>query len=1034
MYSQTIKVSLFLALLVSVTLISSSNFAYADHNPGHLTVNDPNFVISSNVQWDSITIQPSGILTITPNGILTAGSAPADGDAAILILPGGQLIIEADFSVEPRQNGQVISWGLFHLGTIIIDGTFNEFEATVVQGPGVILERCGIHESHTPLYQGLAPQPHPDGCTVNTTEQNNWTLEDDVLGVDYTVEDGHELIITGDTIIRGTLDNKGTIRNLSHVLFEGGTIQSIGSTKIIHICQEFEDGSTGISGFFGSGAYPTSPPVVSFTTCALPTAIDDGSDVIPFASTNADVILTSDSSINVMLGSDNDFDADFDPTSGTYDPTIVDFLPELTTSAETSSTKGGIVGMNSAGTFSYDPNGKFDTLKLGILDTDTFTYTLDDGTGGTDTAIVTIGIVGVSNDPPVITIEPPNPASVEVTATYVDAGATCSDKEDGPITVVVSGLPVDTSAVTSVTVNYSCTDSDGNIDLVSRTVNVIDTTIPVITRLGSDPVNTELNGGAYVDAGATASDVADGDITSSIVIVNPVDVSTLGAYVVTYNVDDSQDNSAVEVTRTVNVEDTTDPVIELVGSTPVSVELNLVTYDELGATVTDNDPNTSATATIGGDTVDESTLGTYIVTYNVDDSQDNSAVEVTRTVNVEDTTDPVISIVGSTLVSIVRDVDTYTELGATVTDNDPATISPAIVGGETVDESTLGTYVVTYNRDDPSGNFATEIIRTVNVVTNDSPVITIEGDDPVTVIVDDVYVDVGATALDTEDGDLTSAIVTMSDVNTAIAGSYTVEYSVTDSDDNTTIEVRDVTVVQTNDSPVITIEGNNPVTVIVDDVYVDAGATALDTEDGDLTSAIVTMSDVNTAIAGSYTVEYSVTDSDDNTTIDSRMVTVMEESVSLRFEKFEQTVILESLIEDSSKKTQKELEKSIKEINKSLDDKSWIDNNTLDSKHGKKVFDHEKHAVMSLMKIDDSTDVSGVIDVLVEVDRTLASDAIDELDTPENEDNDKVQKELDKAEKELEKGDEEAAQGKFNKAIDKYKKAWEHTQHAIKHL
>jgi len=967
-YNHTTKVFFFLALLVSIALFSS-NFAFADHgvgnpnptnDPNHLVVDNPNFVIDTPVQYDFVTIANGGTLTITPNGKLTVGSPPQDNDPVILIFPNGELIVEADLTVEPRNNGEVISWGLVYFGTITVDGTYDEFEGLLKKANGVIFERCGKFTKDPAASANISPftQPHPDGCPENITiiEQNKWTLAG---GDVYLVEPNHELIITGESFINGLVENKGTIRNISPVVFAGGEIKSIGSaSKIWHVCQKFEDGGAGTSGFFGSGQWPEEGNgqfFVGSTTCAKPTAIDDGSDVMPFASTNADVILTSDSSINVMLGAGNDFDADFILGSTTYDEEVVDFLPELTTSAGTLSDKGGIVGMNPDGTFSYDPNGQFDSLKLGLLDTDTFTYTLDDGTGGTDTAIVTIGIIGVSNDPPVIAIEPPNPAFIEVTATYVDAGATCSDKEDGPITVVVSGLPVDTSVVTSATVNYSCTDSDGNIALDSRTVNVIDTTIPVITRLGSDTVNAELNGGAYVDAGATASDVADGDITGSIVTVNPVDVSTLGA---------------------------------------------------------------------------------YVVTYNVDDSQNNSAVEVTRTVNVVDTTDPVISLIGSSSVTIVTSSATYTELGATVADNDPATISPAIVGGDTVDESTLGTYVVTYNRDDPSGNSATEVIRTVNVVTNNPPVITILGNNPESVIVGDVYVDAGATYSDIEDGITDEPVTDVEDnVNTAVAGDYTVVYSVTDSDDNTTEAFRDVTVENLPNFPTITILGNNPESVIVDDVYVDAGATCSDTEDGLFPADVVSGLPVDTSEVTSTTVDYSCKNSDGNITLDSRTVTVLEESPdSLRFLKFEQIKILESLIEDSSKKTQKELEKSIKEINKSLADKSWIDDSTLDSKHGKKVFDHEKHAVQSLTKINNPTDVSGVIDTLVQIDRTLASDAIDELDTPENEDNDKVQKELEKSKKELEKGDEKAAEGKFDKAIDKYKKAWEHTQHAIKHL
>ena len=48
------------------------------------------------------------------------------------------------------------------------------------------------------------------------------------------------------------------------------------------------------------------------------------------------------------------------------------------------------------------------------------------------------------------------------------------------------------------------------------------------------------------DSGATAADNYDGDLTSSIAIVNNVDTSTVGTYTVTYNVSDTSGNAAVQ--------------------------------------------------------------------------------------------------------------------------------------------------------------------------------------------------------------------------------------------------------------------------------------------------------------------------------------------------------------------------------------------------------------------------------------------------------------------------------------------------------
>ncbi len=59
--------------------------------------------------------------------------------------------------------------------------------------------------------------------------------------------------------------------------------------------------------------------------------------------------------------------------------------------------------VNAAGDFTYDPNGAFEYLDSGQRATDTFTYQIDDGNGGTETATVTVTITGV-NDAPTVAI------------------------------------------------------------------------------------------------------------------------------------------------------------------------------------------------------------------------------------------------------------------------------------------------------------------------------------------------------------------------------------------------------------------------------------------------------------------------------------------------------------------------------------------------------------------------------------------------------------------------------------------------------
>jgi hypothetical protein len=113
-----------------------------------------------------------------------------------------------------------------------------------------------------------------------------------------------------------------------------------------------------------------------------------------------------------------------------------------------------------------------------------------------------------------------------------------------------------------------------------------DDTAPSITILGDNPVTISLNS-AYTDAGATANDDKDGDVTSSITQTNDVDVNLTGTYTVTYTATDKAGNTGTE-TRTVivkndadylegtyNVSETCDGVVQTPYTETVSASSNI---------------------------------------------------------------------------------------------------------------------------------------------------------------------------------------------------------------------------------------------------------------------------------------------------------------------------------------------------------------------------------------------------------------------------------------------------------------------------
>ena len=185
-----------------------------------------------------------------------------------------------------------------------------------------------------------------------------------------------------------------------------------------------------------------------------------------------------------------------------------------------------------------------------------------------------------------------------------------------------------------------------------------DTTPPTITLSGSSSVEVE-QGSIYVDAGATATDDKDGNISASIAKsgVGLVNTSAVVGtkFTIDYNVSDAAGNAATKVTRTITIikpiPDTVDPVITLIGSGTIEVAKG-GTYTDAGATALDNkDGNITANIIVGGDTVNTNAVigTTFIITYNIKDAAQNAAIEVTRTVSIIDDPQQIPAISSATI-------------------------------------------------------------------------------------------------------------------------------------------------------------------------------------------------------------------------------------------------------------------------------------------------------------------------------------------------------------------------------------------------
>jgi hypothetical protein len=113
-------------------------------------------------------------------------------------------------------------------------------------------------------------------------------------------------------------------------------------------------------------------------------------------------------------------------------------------------------------------------------------------------------------------------------------------------------------------------------------------------------------------------------------------------------------------------------------------------------------------------------VGTYTISvtgYRFAGLSGNSTPVYTLNLNVAgpDNTKPVITLVGDSTMTLTVG-ETYTEFGATAIDETDGDTTPDIViGGDAVDPSTEGSYTITYNVSDATGNAATQVIRNVVV-------------------------------------------------------------------------------------------------------------------------------------------------------------------------------------------------------------------------------------------------------------------------------------------------------------------------------
>ncbi len=463
-------------------------------------------------------------------------------------------------------------------------------------------------------------------------------------------------------------------------------------------------------------------------------------------------------------------------------------------------------------------------------------------------------------------ITAPEPYATEATATLTPLGrdeygiATSTDgdiTDDAPAT-----FPVGDTIIT-----WTATDANGLSSTAEQTITIADTTKPDITAPAN--VSTEATGPTTsVAVGqAAATDLAD----NALKITRSPETNdfAVGEHAITWKATDASGNEETD-TQTITIADTTAPEITLTGAEEQTIEFG-DGYAELKATATDLvDGDLTGSIAIAG-TVNTDRVGQYTVTYDVSDTAGNAAVQKTRTVIVEDTMKPGITVpepyateATATLTPLGRD-----EYGiATSTDGDITDDAP--------EDFPVGDTIITWTATDANGLSSTAE-QTITIADTTKPDITAPANVSTEATGPTTSVAVGQAAA-TDLADQAPEITRSPETNDFAVGEHAITWKATDASGNEETDTQTITIADTT-APEITLTGAEEQTIEFGDGYAELKATATDLVDGDLTGSIAIAGTVNTDRVGQYTVTYDVSDTAGNAAVQKTRTVIVEDTM-----------------------------------------------------------------------------------------------------------------------------------------------------------
>ncbi|MHA7772358.1 VCBS domain-containing protein [Roseibium sp. M-1] len=708
-------------------------------------------------------------------GSLTGQTFSSDGATLSYALPDGAETVQLRFVTDFSQFGEIVTFDdvLIEGERTVETGYESGLLANDTDGNGEALEIVSVEgiDLFDTVEEAVTVLEENFDDAKRNLEKHDTVEDSDLHGVDgvarTTNRSGGELEFA-EVDISG-LDNETFSFSLNADLLGCQRFESYGWARdFVEVQVRFDDGSYqtidvfdvewrgGQQVFVGRESGQEVPVSDGFVALSYDLAALAGD------AETAQVRLIADASSHGEI-----FEVDDVSLAGTFTQRTGDGIATITLDS------GAIVTIKSDGSFSYNANGQFAYLAEGEETTDTFSYTVQDASGNTDTATVTITLVG-TNEGPMIGI-----ADVS-----------------GSVTEIVDGAVGENVTPLSDTGSIAFTD----VDLIDTHTVSVTPVSATNSLLGTVPARGTLS--ALVSDAATGDGA--GEITWSFAVedsaIDDLAEGEVITQVYTLTVDDGQGGTASE-TVTVTLTGTNDaPVITTVSGGNEGAVIEAGNLDDgtsvpgtpvVTGVLTASDVDTGATATWSGNAT--GTYGSFVIdpltgawTYTLDNAGGGTDALAEGEVVTETFTATVTDDFGATATQVVT---------VTVTGTNDSPVITTVSGGNE------GAVIEAGNLDDgtsvPGTPVLTGVLTASDVDTGATA--TWSGDAAGTY---------GSFVIDPLTGAWTYTLDNANGGTDALAEgevvTETFTATVTDDFGATATQVVTVTVTGTNDSPVIT--------------------------------------------------------------------------------------------------------------------------------------------------------------------------------------------------------------------------------------